>query len=214
MSEDHTIEAGQHTAHAFKALLSAALVVADAQRQRAVREMRRLETEAREREATATQRQQVDTTLGRHDTTKNTTKDASRDLGTDTGGAADGRGGGLDDPLVLAEAWAAAEFADTKNDLDTHVRATGVDPDAVRREHAQQRQTPAEAGRSSAEPAGRAADRVQHEGVWQQGSPEVAKAGLSYTREPGQHPITPGLTPQRRTPAAAKTTGKNHDLGR
>ena len=207
MSEDHTVEAGQHTAHAFKALLSAALVVADAQRQRAVREMRRLETEARDRETAATRRQQVDTTLGRYDTTT----DASRGLGTDTGGATDGLGGGLNDPVVLAEAWAAAEFADpdTKPDLDTHVRSAGVDPDEVRREH-----SASQAGRSSAEPAGRAADRVQQEGVWQQGSPEVAKAGLSYTREPGQHPITPGLTPQRRTPAAAKTAGKNHDLGR
>ena len=212
MSEDHTVEAGQHTAHAFKALLSAALVVADAQRQRAVREMRRLETEARDRETAATQRQQVDTTLGRYDTTT----DHSWERSTDTGGAADGQGGGLNDPVVLAEAWAAAEFADpdTKTDLDTHVRAAGVDPDEVRREHAQQGQAPDAVGRSSAEPAGRAADRVQHEGVWQQGSPEVAKAGLSYTREPGQHPITPGLTPQRRIPAAAKTAGKNHDLGR
>jgi hypothetical protein len=205
MSEDHTVEAGQHTAHAFKALLSAALVIADAQRQRAVREMRKMETEARDRETAANQRQQVDNGLGRYDTTTG----PSRGLSTDTGGAADGLGGGLDDPVVLAEAWAAAEFADTKTDLDAHVRAAGVDPDDVRREHAA-----SQAGPSSAEPAGRAADRVQREGVWQEGSPEVAKAGLSYTREPGRHPITPGLTPQRRTPGAAKTAGKNHDLGR
>jgi hypothetical protein len=209
MSEDHTVEAGQHTAHAFKALLSAALVVADARRQRAVREMRRLETEARDREAAATQRGQVDATLGRYDTTT----DPSQSLSTDTGVAADGLGGGLDDPVVLAEAWAAAEFADpdTKTDLDTHVRAAGVDPDEVRREHAHAASEP---GRSTAEPAGRAANRVQREGVWQQGSPAAVIAGLSYTREPGQHPITPGLTAEPRTRSAAKTAGKNHDLGR
>ena len=69
------------------------------------------------------------------------------------------------------------------------------------------------AGRASAEPAGRGADRVQHEGVWQEGSPEVARAGLSYTRTPGA-PITPGLSPQRRPRTAGRQAVRTRDMGR
>jgi hypothetical protein len=49
--------------------------------------------------------------------------------------------------------------------------------------------------------------------VWQGGSPEVAKAGLSYTRPPGSR-ITPGLRPQKRPKTAGKETARTRDLGR
>jgi hypothetical protein len=49
--------------------------------------------------------------------------------------------------------------------------------------------------------------------VWQQGSPEVAKAGLSYTRTPG-HRITPGLSPQRQPKTPGRPATKTRDMGR
>ena len=98
MSEDESIEAGRHTSQALKALLSAALVVADAQRQRAVREMHRLESEARDRERAATVRGRVDATLGRLDTT------------TTVAGA--GVPVALKNPVELAQRWAAAQQPD------------------------------------------------------------------------------------------------------
>jgi hypothetical protein len=198
LSEDESVEAGRHTSQAFKALLSAALVVADAQRQRAVREMRRLESEARDREREANQRGQVDATLGRLDTT--------------TAPAGAGVPVPVADPVELAQRWAQAQQPDAdpaqRVELDKQVRDSGVDPDQVRAEHPEMDVGPAPAeglGRASAEPAGRSADRVQHEGVWQDGSPEVAKAGLSYTRTPGQR-ITPGLSPRRQSKSPSRTT--------
>jgi hypothetical protein len=206
MSEDESVEAGRHTSQAFKALLSAALVVADAQRQRAVREMHRLESEARDRERVANQRGQVDASLGRLDTT--------------TKAAGVGAPVALEDPVELAQRWAAAQQPDAdpgeRVDLDKRVRDGGVDPDQVRAEHPDMDFGPGpaeEAGRASAEPAGRSADRVQHEGVWQEGSPEVARAGLSYTRTPGRR-ITAGLSPQRQSKTPSRTAGKTRDLGR
>ena len=208
MSEDESVEAGRHTAQAFKALLSAALVVADAQRQRAVREMHRLESEARDRERDATQRGQVDATLHRWETVP-----ASAGVGS-------GMSAGLEDPVELAQRWAAAQQPDTdpgeRVGLDQQVRANGVDPDQVRAEHPDTDHGPGtadEEGRLSVVPAGRTADRVQREGVWQQGSPEVARAGLSYTRTPGAT-ITPGLSPQRRPKTAGRQAARTRDLGR
>jgi len=122
-------------------------------------------------------------------------------------------GAGLEDPVVLAERWAAAQQPGTdlatRVELDKQVRAGGVDPDQVRANHA------ATAADSSpkATPAGRTTDTVQHQGVWQDGSPEVAKAGLSYTRRPGSM-ITPGLSPQRRPRQAVRTADRTRDLGR
>jgi hypothetical protein len=206
MSEDESVEAGRHTSQAFKALLSAALVVADAQRQRAVREMQRLESEARDREREATQRGQVDATLSR--------------LGTVKAPAGAGTPVALKDPVELAQRWAAAQHPNTdpaqRVELDKRVREAGVDPDQVRAEHPDMDFGPGPAegsDRASTEPAGRSTDRVQHEGVWQLGSPEVAKAGLSYTRTPG-HRITPGLTPQRRPTQPGRTAAKTRDMGR
>jgi hypothetical protein len=207
MSEDESVEAGRHTSQALKALLSAALVVADAQRQRAVQEMRRLEGEARdrEREREATQRGQVDATLSQ--------------LGTVKASAGAGVPVAMEDPVELAQRWAAAQQPNAnptkRAELDQQVRDSGVDPDQVRAEHPDMDFGPSavEAGRSSSEPAGRNTDRVQHEGVWQQGSPQVATAGLSYTRTPG-HRITPGLSPQRRPTRPGRTAAKTRDLGR
>ncbi len=211
MSEDESVEAGRHTSQAFKALLSAALVVADAQRQRAVREMRRMESEARDREREANQRGQVGATLSRLVAVK-----APVEVGVPVA---------LADPVELAQRWAAAQHPDAdpvqRVELDKQVRGSGVDPDQVRAEHPETDVDPGpavEPGRASTESAGRSADRVQHEGiqhegVWQQGSPEVAKAGLSYTRTPGRT-ITPGLSPQRRPKTAARTAAKTRDMGR
>jgi hypothetical protein len=208
LSEDESVEAGRHTSQAFKALLSAALVVADAQRQRAVREMRRLESEARDREREANQRGQVDATLGRLDTT------------TAPAGAGVPVPVPVADPVELAQRWAQAQQPDAdpaqRVELDKQVRDSGVDPDQVRAEHPEMDFGPSAIeglGRASAEPAGRSADRVQHEGVWQQGSPEVAKAGLSYTRTPGRT-ITPGLGSQRRPKTPGRTAAKTRDMGR
>ena len=204
MSEDESVEAGRHTAQAFTALLSAALVVADAQRQRAVREMHRLESEARDRERDATGRGQVDATLGRLDTTT---------IATGVGVP-----GALGDPVELAQRWAAVQQPDPgeRVELDTRVREAGVDPDQVRAKHPTMDFGPGpveEAGRASGEPAGRSADRVQPKGVWQKGSPEVARAGLSYTRTPGAT-ITPGLSPQRRPRTAGRQAARTRDMGR
>jgi hypothetical protein len=208
LSEDESVEAGRHTSQAFTALLSAALVVADAQRQRAVREMRRLESEARDREREANQRGQVDATLGRLDTT------------TAPAGAGVPVPVPVADPVELAQRWAQAQQPDAdpaqRVELDKQVRDSGVDPDQVRAEHPDMDVGPSPvegSGRASAEPAGRSTDRVQHEGVWQQGSPEVAKAGLSYTRTPG-HRITPGLSPQRQPKTPGRPATKTRDMGR
>ncbi|UZJ26955.1 hypothetical protein RHODO2019_18895 (plasmid) [Rhodococcus antarcticus] len=210
MSEDESVEAGRHTSQAFKALLSAALVVADAQRQRAVREMRRMESEARDREREANQRGQLDATLGRLDTT---TTAAGAGMSVSVAVA-------MEDPVELAQRWAAAQQPDAdpaqRVELDKQVRDSGVDPDQVRAEHPEVDFGPSaveDAGRASAEPAGRSTDRVQHEGVWQDGSPEVAKAGLSYTRTPGRT-ITPGLGSQRRPKTPGRTAAKTRDMGR
>jgi hypothetical protein len=212
LSEDESVEAGRHTSQAFKALLSAALVVADAQRQRAVREMRRLESEARDREREANQRGQVDATLSRLATVK-APAGGEVPAGLEVLGA-------VADPVELAQRWAAAQQPDAdpaqRVELDKQVRASGVDPDQVRSEHPEMDFSPSaveEVGRASAEPAGRSTDRVQHEGVWQDGSPEVAKAGLSYTRTPGRT-ITPGLGSQRRPKTPGRTAAKTRDMGR
>jgi len=196
MSDDESAEAGRHTAQAFKSMLAAALVLADARRQRQIQELRRLESHANGREQDAHRRETTDTKLG-----------GPPERTTVTAGAA------LEDPVVLAERWAAAQQPGTdlatRVELDKQVRAGGVDPDQVRANHA------ATAADSSlkATPAGRTTDTVQHQGVWQDGSPEVAKAGLSYTRRPGSM-ITPGLSPQRRPRQAVRTADRTRDLGR
>lgn len=208
MSEDESIEAGRDTGKAFKALMSAALVVADAHRQRQVREMRQMENDARDRERDAERRGGVDDALGTVATDK-----PVEPLGSPW--TAPQPQSGVEDPVTLAERWAVAQQpgADPAErvDLDKRVTAAGVDPQQVRDEHATA--LASEPGRGAAEPAGRTADAVKREGVWQDGSPEVSKAGLSYTRTPGSK-LTPGLTPQRRPKTPGKEAARTRDLGR
>jgi len=199
MSDDESAEAGRHTAQAFKSMLAAALVLADARRQRQIQEMRWLESQANGREQDAHRRETTDTML---------VGPPERTAAPATAGAA------LEDPVSLAERWAAAQQPGTDEtnrvDLDTQVKAGGVDPDQVRAAHAA---TVAAGSSSEATLAGRTTDTVLQQGVWQDGSPEVAKAGLSYTRRPGSM-ITPGLSPQRRPRQAVRTADRTWDLGR
>ncbi len=165
--------------------------------------MRRLESRAYDREQDAQRREVTDTMLG-------SPQQQQQQQQQQPPAAV---GAGLEDPVALAERWAAAQQPGTDKitrvKLDKQVQAAGVDPDEVRAEHA------ATAADSSPEatPAGRTADTVQQQGVWQDGSPEVARAGLSYTRTPGRT-ITPGLTPQRRPRSTATSVAKTRDLDR
>jgi hypothetical protein len=212
MSEDESVEAGRHTGQAFKALPSAALVVADAHRQRQVREMRRMENDARDRERDAERRGAVDDALGRVAT------DTPAERPTPPQPVPDVAPGVVEDPVTLAERWAAAQQpgADPAErvDRDKRVAEARVDPQEVRDEHAQRQPgSGSVAGRTGVEPAGRTADTLQREGVWQDGSADVARAGLSYTRTPGAT-ITPGLPSQRRPQTAGKAAARTRDLGR
>ncbi len=102
---------------------------------------------------------------------------------------------GLEDPVALAERWAAAQqpgvAVGDRVELDKRVRA----------KHAA-----TAASSPEAKPTGGTAATVQHQGVWQDGSPEIAKAGLSYTRRPGST-ITAGLTPTAATAASGDDRG-------
>jgi len=96
MSDDESAESGRHTAQAFKSMLAAALVLADARRQRQIQQMRQLETQANDRQTDAQRRTVTDTMLDGPQHQPNP-------------GAVAPVGAVLEDPVALAERWAAAQ---------------------------------------------------------------------------------------------------------